>query len=528
MKVLAGLLNLILLAGFMLTQAWALEPSLDLPNQKPKKDPTFSAEQEELMITKGIIHLNAKEYAQAEEYFWKVYGKNPKSFQALESLAQLEEGQNHLPAALEFYQRAHKLANAERRGFLNFKIGELQLKLNAHAKAELAFRQALANDSFAAQALFYLAYNAYKQNLFIEAESFLQSFFLAEQTLVEPAMHGYAHLLMAEVQLRLGYTRYGLAHLNKIDLNENPTLKPGVDDIQRAVDQRSLRLSAGILAQYDSNITGLSNEFSSVLGLKSKNALGSLLMVQFQAQNSPLKKISYLGEYGIYVNQHYRNDLYVYDTLSNNPAVGIGWWNEKNLELKLRYQLLHTFLDRNSFKPYYWFHGPTLLANYFFWDHYETSLSYQFKLNSYQSDSTTTAANDKRGGTESLLTWRAGFNSASPVYQPYVQVSLNPNNAEGKNYVQNTTSFELGSGWWFSDSIRANLAANYSMVSYPENSTPRDDKTIQLKSFILVPISANFSLMFDLSFTHNTSTLSTIYNYDRFLLNSGLLYAMAF
>jgi tetratricopeptide (TPR) repeat protein len=481
----------------------------------------------EMLQTRAIVLYNRGRHGDALKLFHRVLHEDPKSFLPIEYLGKIAEAHRDYSEAIRIYKHALRIAPPERQGALHFSIGDLYVKTGREGVSEAYFERALELGAFPVHSNYYLGYALYRQEEWRDAEEYLRDAAMlaeASKEKVDPQLLQAMHYYLGEMYVRLGYPRYSLAELYLAADGTNVDVKRAAWALEEALDQPSRRLSVGVLSQYDSNVLSAPNT-TTQQPLASSGVVG---LVNLSLQTSPSRRWAYGGEYGGYLTRHSAQELASGDLLTNGLSVFGSWWNQRNMEARLKFEYVHTMIDRDALKLYQQSTGPTVSWSYFWDRRREVDLSYSYKRNYFPGDAAVFNTGNELSGEEHIWVAKTSFNAPNPDLQPYLQFTEDWNQASGTSFYGNTSTLEAGTAYQLGRVARFTLSASYGYGSYPRSVIERHDLIRAGRFVATAPLSAYLLAIIDCSYTDRWSSEPDLFSTRRLLASGGIIYTIPF
>jgi tetratricopeptide (TPR) repeat protein len=481
----------------------------------------------EMLQTRAIVLYNRGRHGDALKLFHRVLHEDPKSFLPIEYLGKIAEAHRDYLEAIRIYKHALRIAPPERLGALHFAIGDLYVKTGREGLSEAYFESALELGAFPVHSNYYLGYALYRQQQWRDAEEYLRQAEVrseASKEKVDPQLLQAMHFYLGEMYVRLGYPRYSLAELYLASDGANVEVKRAAWALEEALDQPSRRLSVGVLSQYDSNVLSVPNTTTQ----QPQSSSGVVGLVNLSLQTSPSRRWGYGGEYGGYLTRHSAQELANGDLLTNGVSVFGSWWNQRNMEARVKFEYLHTMIDRDALKLYEQSTGPTVSWSYFWDRRRQIDLSYSYKRNYFPGDAAVFNSGNELSGEEHIWVAKTSFNAPNPDLQPYLQFTEDWNQASGTSFYGNTHTLEAGTAYQAGTIARFTLSASLGYASYPRSVVERHDFIRAGRLVATAPLSSYLLAIIDCGYTDRWSSEPDLFSTRRLLASGGIIYTIPF
>jgi tetratricopeptide (TPR) repeat protein len=495
--------------------------------EESTKIPPQGHESSEVEIAKGLIQLNGGRLNEADAEFKKALEKDRRNFLAMEYLASVQERRNDYRGAIGWLAKAKHLAPAARSGLLNFQIGRLYLVMGDRERSAIYLRLAIEQKGHLTAAHYLLGYLYYKDGKFFEAHEHLNKARMSALRIgsreAEREMLQAINYYLGEVYARLGFNQYAIVLLRQTEVGDSWEIRNAAWRVHSELNHPTGYLNLGLFGQYDSNVAVLPiDETIRPVEFSSGDSLGSVLTVNAGYQTKPAKRWVLGIDGGLYLNNHFRNQMAEFDVMQFSGAAWVNFWNLRDWSLTARYFFDHALVNRNAFSTYQDMNGPMFIADYFPFQRWNWSLGFQYRLNSFATDPPI-AGPDRRSGHTYVGFATLSLRAPTPRFRPTLGYIFEKDDAQGQNFQSNTHTLFGDADYRLFERTHLLAGLKYSFATFPSSIQGREDTAAQAHLTINYIADRHWLYVFDLTQVGVGST-NMFYSYKRMVVTTGVTY----
>lgn len=487
----------------------------------------------EAIFEEASLAYNRQQFDEALGILNSLIAQQPKFAPALELKALISKAKGDDDQAIEMYARLLHLKPRAECGPYFFEAAVILNKRGGTEKAKSYFDAAIE-----------LGFNTSAAHLFLGMIQFNggdpKSAELHFQEVVKTGlseMQVVAHYYLGLIYLKEGYAPTGAQELQAA--KDTAATTPGnktAEDTASAADKimDSFKRgqwfgSFGLMAQYDSNISEVPS--SSGIQAQASNAGTPQLSISagYGYMSPADARIQYIPSYQFGYNQNFNSNTKQYEYASNAFSLYINRYPLNPLSYGFKAQGIFIFqnlpndaTDSSSGYTLSKFSLEGVLGPYV---KYQISPQLRFEGELDFSPQKYYTTPDQTGNMYTLK-GTLKEETHSTYFNPGGTLSYSIDSTQGAELSNNALGLSLFnvSRPTISDTVTVNI--DYSINNYSQTSPQRKDNTFTPHVSALHSINNHWSLVGDLSYTINTSTVPDSYSYHRVVIGAGATYAL--
>lgn len=486
----------------------------------------------ESMYSEAVLAYNRKQSDEAVSILDRLLQGQPNHVEALElkALALKEKGKD--AQSLDVYRKLLELKPPHERGPYHFQVGVI---FNDEKKPELArphFEQAVL-----------LKFNEVPSHLFLGLISFnAGDFFAAQGHFEQVSKHGSTELkvvaryYLGMVNFKSGFAAGGTSELIaarklSVEVPESKMardIRGAAEKILEPFNQGQWFANLAVLTGYDSNIAQISTQ-----GQASSTASSGMSTPKMTFSggighmDSPLQTMQLVGSLRSSFNRNFNSLTHSYEYASATGSVYLNFTPLQTWSWGLKFEGTSTFqnqlqdgsTDRYLYAPYN-FSGETGAFFRNNWDRYnQYQLDLYLRPAKYVSDDSQTGHSLYARGS-----WR--HDTGSKAWNPGSYLSVEKSTTTSLDYGYQS----VGAGVY--DVLRPgtrdtiNLSLDIYQRNYPQASLARTDRNFVLRTNLVHALMGRYSILGDLSYTKNISTIEESYSYNEWNFSVGVSWTL--
>jgi len=526
-------------AGITLTLALGVTQSLaDETRGDASTSPVTHADiGAEARYAEAVLAFHAQNHREAVRILQDVLKTNPRSIEALELQALSLKLLGQPSSALQTYDRLLKLTSKkDAHGPYQFEVGSILFQKGKYASARKFLRASLKNNFNIVASHFFLGLTEIAEKKFSQAEKHFLAILQSPKSEYSVAAHYY----LGVTQMQLGAIIESSAQLKaaaeSADQYPESALAQKVGksatEALQAFDQDRWFAQVSTLGQSDSNVALLPN---SILSTDATGTSSAKLTYSGAAgfMSSPLNTLQWVPSLRFSGNQNFNPEALESEFLSQQAVLFVTVHPLRSFHWGVRADGSFTFQNvfktegstDSSYQPFSMTGDFGFFAKNLFSRQLSGQLDLYAKPQKFYTDLGTGTA-QRSGynlGAKSILRW----NPLSRWLRPEVQASYERLNTEGSDFRGHQLTLDLTNGLRITDRQLLQIGVSVIRINYPEMApTGRADLAWTTKASYFFPIGSKLTVLADLSYTSNTSTLPDAFSYKRSLYGLGLNWSL--
>lgn len=503
----------------------------------------------EPQYAEAVLAFNGGEYNRALTLLGEILRQSPKTTEALELKALVFKSMQDMTRATETYKALIELKRTDKRPLseiapYHFEMGVARFQTGKFPEAKEHFYQSVRGDFNRGASYFFLGMIAFQNAKWEEAETYFKEVPSSTADDLKPAAHFY----LGQVYTKLRFTSGSMQHLitardTSKKILEDPTSRAeakamakqiydSADSTLKPMDKNQFFGNIGLLSGWDSNILTLPSTVSST-SATGKRTLKMTGLGAVGYMTSPLKPFqfvpSYRTSYNYNFNRNSRSAEYFAQTLAlyinRTPLgrLGYGLKNEGTLTFQ---RTVDPTTDSSELK--------ILSLNFSIGPYVRYELKPKINIGGeiniepqhYYTDDQQTV-NTKLSANQIITKTFIQYDQGEKYFNPLFTVGAFFNDTDGKDYRAKGLSLSLSNTIYIKDHTRIIPSIDFTYTTYSERTTEtRRDQNLVLGLSGVRKLSKKLSGVADFRFTRNSSNIVDTYQYNRFVAQLGVSYAL--
>jgi Flp pilus assembly protein TadD len=492
----------------------------------------------EVLYSEAVIALSRKQTQQALQTLDQLLKEYPQNIEGLELKALTLKNEGNEALAIESYKKLIQLKPSQERGPYHFELGMIYNRQKNTAQARYHFAMALKLKTNPTVSHFFLAMLSFNEGRYPNAEFHFRRVTQADQGELKLISHYYLGLIELKTGYSLGATR---------DLNEARKIasvlpeSKNAQDIKTASDQILAPFgnpqwfaNISMLGGYDSNISQIPTSLASSNQVSGRSTGKTTLSAGVGHMTAPLDTIQYVASYRFNINKNLSSDTRNYEFATNTLTLNVnylplnptqaGFKVEGNFMFQNQPQDGASSTDANARYSYGKYNLSAEIGPYF---RYQPSRQISTELDIYFRPQKYYTTDDESGNT---LFTRASvrFDYSQRWFNPGVSLSYENNHAKSGAYRENSIGIGVSNLSKITPADNLNFYFDFTSTKYPDYSSTdiRADKDYVFRLNHSHTINAKWTLLADLSYTLNRSSVPDSYTYNRLQSGLGISWSM--
>lgn len=487
----------------------------------------------EVLYSEAVIALSRKQTQQALATLDTLLKEFPGNIEGLElkALTLKNEGKDAL--AIESYKKLIQLRPLAERGPYHFELGMIYHRQKNNALARYHLAMALKLNTNPTISHFFLGMISFGDGRYPNAEAHFRRVTRDDSGELKLISHYYLGLIELKTGYSLGATR---------DLREARKLASSMPESKNAQDisksaeqilapfgQPQWFANVSVLGGYDSNISQVPTSLSSSNQSSGQSTAKTSISLAVGHMTAPLDTIQYVGSYRFNTNKNFSTATRGYEFATNTASLYINYLplNPTQGGLKLegnfmfQNQLQDSSVSSTSADARYSYGKYNLSAEIGPFFRYQpsrqisTELDVYFRPQKYYVD-------DGQSGLTIFTRASGKMDLSQRWFNPSGSLSYENNGAKSGTYKESSIGIGASNLFKVSPVDSLNFYFDFTSTKYPNYTSTdiRTDKNYVLRLNHAHTFNSKWTLLADLSYTINRSSLPDSYTYNR--MQSGL------
>jgi Flp pilus assembly protein TadD len=501
-----------------------------LPAHAEESHPGMNAE---VLYSEAVIALSRKQTQQALDILETLLREFPGNIEGLELKALTLKNQGKDLLAIESYKKLIQLRPPAERGPYHFELGMIyhRQKNNALARYHLAMALKLKTNPTISH--FFLGMISFGEGRYPSSEAHFRRVTRDDSGELRLISHYYLGLIELKTGYSLGATR---------DLREARNLATTMPESKNAQDiaksasqilapfgQPQWFANVSVLGGYDSNISQVPTSLSSSNQSSGQSTAKTSISLAAGYMTPPVDTVQYVGSYRFNTNKNFTSATRSYEFATNTASLYINYLplNPTQGGLKLegnfmfQNQLKDSSVSADSPNAQYTYGKYNLSAEIGPFFRYQpsrqisTELDVYFRPQKYYVD-------DGQSGLTIFTRASGKMDFNQKLFNPGASLSYENNRAKSGTYKENSIGIGASNLFKVTPIDNLNFYFDFTSTKYPEYTSTdiRTDKNFVFRLNHAHTLSSKWTILADLSYTINRSSVPDSYTYNR--MQSGL------
>ncbi|MFL5815316.1 MAG: tetratricopeptide repeat protein [Bdellovibrionia bacterium] len=486
----------------------------------------------EVLYSEAVIALSRKQTQQALDTLDQLLKEFPKNTEALELKALTLKNEGSADLAIESYKKLIQLKPSSERGPYHFELGMIYNRQKNAAQARYHFAMALKLKTNPTISRFFLAMLSYEDGRYKNAELHFRRVAHDDTGELKLISHYYLGLIELKTGYSLGATRDLREARNLASaMPENKNAKEimtSSDQILAPFGKPQWFANLAMLGGYDSNISQVPTSLATSNQVSGRSTAKTTLSLGVGHMTAPMDTVQYVTNYRFNLNKNFSSDTRNYEFATNtlsfyanflplNPTQG-GFKVEGSFMFQNQPQDNASATDANARYTYGKYNLSAEIGPFF---RYQPSRQISTELDVYLRPQKYYQI-DGQSGTAIFTRASIRWDLFQNWFNPSGSLSYESNHAKSGDYRENSIGIGASNLFKITPVDSLNFYFDFTSTKYPEYSagSVRADKNYAFRLNHAHTINAKWTLLADLTYTLNRSSVAETYTYNR--LQSGL------
>lgn len=486
----------------------------------------------EVRYAEAVIAYNRHQIDQSLKILDELLAQEPSKKEYLEMKALALKGTQAPEKSIEVYQKLYDLARDEDRGPYAFELGTLLNQQNKIDEARPYFQKAIDLGFNTGVSHFYLGLGFFQQTNYMVAERHFE--IAVDSGLVPFSVIGRYYLAVCFFKLK--NASLGIQELMEVK-HETATVQSGdpVFAIAEATDKMLIPFSKGhwfgnllLQSQYDSNIQQLPAGASNPTAGVNPATMKMIISGGGGYMSAPADPIQWVANYHAGYNYNFNSETKGFEYFTNNASVYANYHalerTSGGVKVDTTYVFQNSLVDPTQANGSYEYqkYDSTLGGGPYF----RHQINREWKLEAEMGiHSQTFYIDPNLSGTRYDVNVMVQDDRRGNYFNPGANVLFESNKANGTEYIYSGYGLGVTDSMSFAGSISVLAAIDWMATKYTQSVPLRNDQNFSFKVSGTKLLSGNFSLLCDLNYVTNSSTLASSYSYHELTTSIGAGYS---
>jgi Flp pilus assembly protein TadD len=485
----------------------------------------------EVLYSEAVLALSHKQSQEAIKILNSLLKQYPENIEALELRALTLKNQGNDTLATESYKKLIQLKPPAERGPYHFELGMIYRRQKNVAQARYHLAMSLKLKTNPTVCHFFLGMMSYDEGNYSNAELHFRHVARGDLGELRLISHYYLGLLELKSGYSLGATRdlrEARAIASTMPENKNAQdIKGSAEQILAPFGEPQWFANLALLEGYDSNVAQVPTSLASSNEASGKGTAKTTFSLGVGRMSAPMDTVQFVGSYRFNLNKNMNSDSRNYEFVTNtaslfinvlplNPTQG-GLKIEGNFMFQNQVQNGLSTTDSNAQYSYGKYNLSAEIGPFFRYQpnrELSTELDVFFRPQKYYVD-------DGESGLTVFSRVTGRLDKGKRWFNPGASLSYESNGAKSGTYKENSIGIGASNLFKVTPVDNLNFYVDYVSTKYPQfDVDTRRDKNISFRLNHAHTFNSRWTLLADLTYTHNGSSVPESYTYNR--LQSGL------
>ncbi|MBS1958177.1 MAG: hypothetical protein JST80_01770 [Bdellovibrionales bacterium] len=488
---------------------------------------------QESRYAEAVIAYNRKQTQKTLEILDGLIKESPKNIEYLELKALTLKGTDQPEKSFEVYKRLYQVSQPKDRGPYAFELASVLDKEGRHEEAKKLFQKSIDLGFNVGAANLYLGLTNYNTNNFSDAE---RNFTVAANSGIQDIE------LIARYYLGITYFKLnnGPQAIQELVDVQRITKRRGKNDLSKNIADATTKMlepfslgqwfgNVALLTQYDSNVQQLPSGVTNQVAGSNPSTMKMNFSGGGGYMSAPLDTIQWVAGYRATYNYNFNQGTKGFQYFTNNASLYFNYMTLARTSGGLKFESNFTFqnslvdsLNTNSGYQYqkYSFNGGG--GAYF-----RHQLDRTWRLESEANlRSQTFYIDPNLSGTDYNLRVTVRNDATNRFLNPGFTATYETNATNGIEFYYGAWGLGISNAMNVGSQIVITQSIDYLSSNYSKSTLARKDKNYSFHIGMSKILSLKLSLLADLSYIKNSSTVDASYTYDRLMTSVGLGYTL--
>jgi tetratricopeptide (TPR) repeat protein len=527
----------ILLIIFYILSVSVISPSAQAASDTVDAQESHPGISKESRYAEAVIAFNKKQSAEAIKILNELLKDSPKNIEYLELKALALKGKGDEKASLELYKQLYEAKPENERGPYAFEIANILEKEKKTSEAKPYFEKSAELGFNVAASNLYIGLGAFNASRFSEAVDYFSK--ATDSGILEIDL--IAQYYSAICFFKMNFSTRGVQELVEAkDLSEKMLKTDEKNANAKSISEASLKMlapfskgqwfgNAALMTQYDSNIQQLPTGSSNTASATNASTVKANLVAGIGYMTAPANDFQVVAGYRASYNKNFNTLTQGFEYFTNNVSIFVNYralaktsYSAK-FESNLVFQnALNNPADANSgYLPqkYNFTAGGGLIVRHQLDSYWRMEAEANMRNQHYFADSS-------QKGKNSGISLSARRSGGGNYFNPGISLMTENNNVLGNTTYYSSYGAGFSNAMPLADQLTLNQSFDYLFSHYSRTLPIRTDSNLSFRLGAVKMLSPKISLMADITYIKNLSSIEAAYTYNRLLTSMGVAFAL--
>ena len=489
----------------------------------------------ESRYAEAVIAFNKKQTDEAVKILNELLVESPKNIEYLELKALALKGKGDEKESLKLYSDLYNAKPEKERGPYAFEIASILEKQKKTQEAKPYFEKSAELGFNVAASNLYIGLGAFNSALYAEAETFFNKITSCGIPEIELVAQYYISLCY----FKMNASTRGVQELieakdvSKKVLNsdsKNVNAKNIFDASEKMLAPFSIGQwfgNAALMTQYDSNIQQLPAGSINTTATDNASTMKANFLAGIGYMSAPINTFQLVSGYRASYNKNFNSLTKGFEYFTNNASINLNYraLAKTTYSLKIDSNLVfqNSLIDPTNSKSgyenqkYNFTFGGGLAARHQLDRYWRAEAELNLHRQLYYADS-------NQSGQNSNINVSVRRTGGDSYFNPGISALFENNKANGNLNYYNAYGLGLSNFMTLSSTLTLNEGIDFLFTNYTKTLPLRTDANYSFKVGVIKNLPSKISLMADLNYIKNFSSIQDSYTYNRILASIGVGY----
>ncbi len=487
----------------------------------------------ESRYAEAVIAFNKRKTEEAVKILNELLKESPLTVEYLELKALALKGKGDEKTSLEVYQQLYQAKPENERGPYAYEIASLLNKQNKFEEARPYFEKSAALKFNAGPSHLFLGIGHFNAARYTEAQLNFDQALGTGIIEIEMIAQYYKSLSL----FKLYFSTRGVQEIVETETLAKKVLQndPSNANAKNILDASEKMLqpfskgqwfgNAAFSTQYDSNIMQLPTGLSNTQGSSNASTIKENILAGLGFMSAPAGLVQIVAGYRASYNKNFNSDTKRYEYFTNNLSFNFNYKalakTTYGLKLDSNFMFENAPIDpadagsEFEFQKFNYTYGGGAYIRHQLNDYWRAEGEVNYRKQNYFSDS-------DQSGNNLNMSLSARRSAGDRYFNPGASLAYEINNANGSSIYYRAYGFGISNSMNFPALLTLNQGIDLLFSNYEKLDPVRKDSNMSFRLGALKFITPKISVMADLNYIKNISTVSTSYSYNRFMSSLGI------
>ena len=526
----------ILLTIFYILSLCAITP-ITMATEAPDTQESHPGIGRESRYAEAVIAYNKRQTGDAVKILDELLKESPKNIEYLELKALALKGKGDDQSSLELYQQLYNAKPEKQRGPYAFEIASILEKQKKTSEAKPFFEKSAELGFNIAASNLYIGMGAFNATRYAEAETYFSKITNCGIPEIELIAQYYVSLCY----FKLNFSTRGVQELIEAkDVAISVLKKDEKNTNALNIQDASLKMlapfskgqwfgNAALMTQFDSNVQQLPIGTSNTSAASNAATLKENVLAGIGYMSAPINTFQLVSNYRASYNKNFNSLTKGFEYFTNNASFNLNYRALAKTSYGIKID--SNFVFQNSLSV------PTDTSSAYIMQKYDFTLggglAIRHQLDRYwklESEITLHSLKNYADSNQSGKNFNASISArragGDNYFNPGVGILFENNSADGSLDYYHAYGLGMSNTMTLPHELTLNEGFDFLFTDYTKTSPLRTDANYSIKVGAIKLLTPRISLMMDLNYIKNMSSIEASNTYNRFLTSIGVGYSI--